>query len=54
MGLQDYIRTMAPPPEWLEKLWAESRQKGLNKLRRRDIDSMIARARRKRTRSDKA
>ena len=51
MGLQDYVKTMAPPPEWLAKVWAESRQKGLDTLTRREIDALITQSRRERTRN---
>ena len=42
MGIDDFIRTIAPPPVWLEELRAEAKRKGLNKLTMRDIDREIA------------
>ena len=46
MGLQDYVRTIAPPPKWLEQIWAESKRKGLDKLTTLQIDALIADVRR--------
>lgn len=46
MSLRDYINTMAPPPEWLKEIWAESKRKGLDKLTMREIDAEIAAYRR--------
>jgi hypothetical protein len=46
MSLQDYIKTIAPPPKWLEQIRADARRKGLNKLTMREIDAEIKAARR--------
>jgi prevent-host-death family protein len=46
MGIRDYIRTIAPAPEWLKEIWAESRRKGTDKLTMREIDAEIRTARR--------
>ena len=46
MGLQDYIKTMAPSPRWLEQIWAESKRKGTDKLTVRQIDAEIGAYRR--------
>jgi hypothetical protein len=46
MSLQDYIKTIAPPPKWLEQIRADARRKGLNKLTMREIDAVIKAARR--------
>ncbi|MBI4908673.1 MAG: type II toxin-antitoxin system Phd/YefM family antitoxin [Acidobacteria bacterium] len=48
MGINDYIDTFAPTPEWLKAIGAEAKQKGLNKLTMRQIDAEIAAARRER------
>jgi PHD/YefM family antitoxin component YafN of YafNO toxin-antitoxin module len=48
MGINDYISTFAPTPEWLQAIGKEAKQKGLNKLTMRQIDSEIAAARRER------
>lgn len=48
MGINDYIDTFAPTPEWLKAIGQEAREKGLNKLTMRQIDAEIAAARRER------
>jgi len=47
MSVQDFIRTTAPPPDWLEKAWNGARKRGLNKLSVSDIDAEISSYRRK-------
>ena len=32
MSVQDFIRTAAPPPDWLQKAWTGARQRGLEAL----------------------
>ena len=46
MSIRDFIDTIAPAPEFLKSIWAESRRKGLNKMTMRQIDAEIAAARR--------
>lgn len=46
MSVNDFIRTIAPPPEVLKEIWAESKRKGLNKLTMREINAEIAAYRR--------
>src|ERR1700732_3674509 len=47
MSVQDFIRTAAPPPDWLEKAWTGAkRRRGLDTLRPSDIDAEIAAPRR--------
>ena len=46
MGIDDFIRTIAPPPKWLDEIRAEAKRKGLDKLSMRDIDREIAAYRR--------
>ena len=48
MSVQDFIRTAAPPPDWLEKARTGAKQRGLDKLTPADIDDEIAAYRRKR------
>jgi hypothetical protein len=48
MSVQDFIRTAAPLPDWLEKAWTGAKQGGLDKLTPADIDDEIAAYRRKR------
>ncbi len=48
MSVQDFIRTAAPPPDWLEKAWSGAKRRGLHDaLTRADIDAEIAAHRRK-------
>jgi Antitoxin Phd_YefM, type II toxin-antitoxin system len=41
MSVQDFIRTAAPAPDWLEKAWAGAKQRGLDKLSPAEIDVAI-------------
>jgi hypothetical protein len=47
MSVQDFIRTAAPPPDWLEKAWAGAKRRGLDTLTRAEIDAEITAHRRK-------
>jgi prevent-host-death family protein len=46
MSVQDFIRTAAPPPDWLEKAWNGAKKRGLDKLSPLDIDAEISAYRR--------
>ena len=46
MSVQDFIRTAAPPPDWLQKAWAGAKRRGLDALTSEDIDAEIAARRR--------
>ncbi len=46
MSLADYIDTIAPEPNWLRKIREGSKRRGTDKLTMRQIDTIIARARR--------
>jgi prevent-host-death family protein len=39
MSVQDFIRTTAPPPDWLKKAWNGAKKRGLDKLTTQDIQS---------------
>ncbi len=41
MSVQDFIRTTAPAPDWLEKAWSGAKQRGLEKLTMDDVDAEI-------------
>jgi hypothetical protein len=41
MSVEDFIKTVAPPPKWLEKAWASPKQRGLDKLTPQEIDAEI-------------
>ena len=44
----DFVRALAPAPDWLKDLQAHAKRKGLDKLTMDDIDAEIAAARRER------
>lgn len=46
MSVQDFIRTVAPPPDWLEKAWSGAKKRGLDKLSPGEIDAEISAYRR--------
>jgi prevent-host-death family protein len=46
MSVRDFIRTAAPPPDWLQKLWVGSRKRGLDTLSLDEIDAEINAVRR--------
>jgi hypothetical protein len=46
MSVQDFVRTAAPPPDWLEKAWTGAKKRGLDKLTAQDIDAEISAYRR--------
>src|ERR1700739_715311 len=46
MSVQDFIRTAAPPPDWLQKAWAGAKRRGLDALAPADIEAEIAAHRR--------
>ncbi len=41
MSVQDFVRTAAPPPDWLQKAWAGARRRGLEALTLDDINAEI-------------
>ena len=41
MSVQDFIRTVAPPPDWLEKAWTGAKRRGLDALTPVEIDIEI-------------
>src|SRR3981081_3397962 len=47
MSVQDFIRTAAPPPDWLQKAWTGARLRGIEALTRDDIEAEITAHRRK-------
>ncbi|MBI3292004.1 MAG: type II toxin-antitoxin system Phd/YefM family antitoxin [Elusimicrobia bacterium] len=48
MSVSDFVKTMAPPPDWLKDIRNDAKRKGLDKLTMADIDTEIAAARRAR------
>ena len=41
MSVEDFIKTVAPPPRWLEKAWSNAKHRGLDKLTPQQIDLEI-------------
>src|SRR5271168_1876991 len=41
MSVQDFIRTAAPPPDWLSKAWAGAKRRGLDALTSDEINAEI-------------
>ena len=46
MSVQDFVRTAAPPPDWLQKAWAGAKRRGLDALTSESIDAEITEHRR--------
>lgn len=55
LSVTDYVKTFAPPPDWLKKSWDSAKRNGLDKLTAKEIDGEIAASRRgRRTRKAKS
>ena len=54
MSIRDFIRTAAPPPDWLEKVWGGAKRRGLDKLTSAEIDAEIATYRRQKKNTHRA
>ena len=48
LSVTDYVKTFAPPPDWLERSWDSAKRQGLDKLSVKEIDAEIAASRRER------
>lgn len=48
LSVTDYVKTFAPPPDWLEKSWDSAKRHGHDRLAMKDIDAEIAASRRDR------
>jgi hypothetical protein len=48
LSVADYVKTIAPPPDWLEKSWNSAKRQGLDKLTMKEIDAEVAASRRER------
>jgi hypothetical protein len=46
MSVQDFIRTAAPPPDWLTQAWAGAKRRGLDTMTQDEIDAEVAAYRR--------
>lgn len=47
LGIDDFMQTFAPAPDWLEKSWKAAERNGTASMSMRRIDAEIARARRR-------
>ena len=41
ISVQDFIRTVAPPPDWLEKAWSGAKRRGFDSLTPADVEAEI-------------
>ncbi len=41
MSVQDFIRTAAPPPDWLQKAWTGAKRRGLDVLTPDDVNAEV-------------
>jgi prevent-host-death family protein len=41
MSVQDFIRTAAPPPDWLQKAWTGAKRRGLSALTLDDVNAEV-------------
>jgi prevent-host-death family protein len=41
MSVQDFIRTAAPPPDWLRKAWTGAKRRGLDALTLDDVNAEV-------------
>jgi len=48
LSVSDFVKTLAPTPNWLKDIQEDAKRKGLDKLTTSDIDAEIAAARRER------
>ena len=46
MSVQDFIRTAAPAPDWLQKAWAGAKRRGLDAMPLEEVNAEIEAARR--------
>src|ERR1700756_4432667 len=47
MSVQDFIHTVAPPPDWLEKAWSGAQRRGVDTTGPADVEAEIVAHRRK-------
>jgi prevent-host-death family protein len=52
MSVQDFIRTVAPLPDWLAKAWAGAKRRGLETITLEEIDAEIDEHRREKKPAD--
>lgn len=54
MSVTDFVKTLAPAPDWLKEIQDHAKRKGLDKLTMDEIDAEIAVARRDRRESQQS
>lgn len=54
MSINDFVKTIAPPPDWLAAIWEGSKRKGANKLTMRQINAEIKATRKQHERSGRS
>src|SRR4030081_658101 len=50
-SVQDFIRTAAPPPDWLQKAWTGAKRRGLEQLTLVDVEMELDARRREKERT---
>ena len=48
LSVADFVKTLAPPPDWLQQSWESAKRHGLDKLTMEEIDAEITASRRER------
>lgn len=48
LSVTDFVKTLAPAPDWLKDIQDHAKRRGLDKLTMDDVDEEIAAARRER------
>jgi prevent-host-death family protein len=48
MSVDDFVKTLAPPPDWLHKCWEGAKRHGVDKLTSAEIEEEIGAVRKKR------
>lgn len=49
MGIRDYVKALAPAPQWLKAIRTEAKRQGLNQLTLRQINQEIKASQRERS-----
>jgi prevent-host-death family protein len=42
LSVADYVKTLAPAPDWLKKSWSSAKRQGLDRLTAKEIGAEIA------------
>ena len=41
MSVQDFVRTAAPPPDWLQRAWSGAKRRGLDAVTLDDVNAEV-------------